>query len=394
VLATDGSQEVAAVQNPANDAFPVWSRDGSQLLFLSDRNGGNALWAVPMTDGRPAATPVLLKADVGLIRLLGMTTSGTLMYFDRPARPINLYATEFDGMQIARPPSPATERMITRNVGATWTRDGEYLAYYSFRDSAFDLETPALVIRSTKTGAERTVRLPARVSGPYGQPGPKWFPGNRAVLIEAADAEGPGFSFYRVAVDSGNTELVGRVPTFAPTYELTADGKSLFYALSDGEASKLMRLDFDTHHETEVRSKRFDTFETAWEPVALALSPDGKQLGMTIIGGAIEVMAVDGGLSRTVFSPPQREIGTGALRNGLTWTADQKFLLFVRGDGTFWKVLAAGGSAEKMNVSMRNIKSPTVHPDGKRLVFNAMGDAKPTAVCVLENLLPAAGSKK
>ena len=78
MLATDGSQETVAVQNPANDAFPVWSPDGSRLLFLSDRNGRNALWAVPIADGRPTAAATLLRADVGLIRLLRMTTNGSL----------------------------------------------------------------------------------------------------------------------------------------------------------------------------------------------------------------------------------------------------------------------------------------------------------------------------
>ena len=43
VLATDGSQETTVVRNPANDSFPLWSPDGSRLLFLSDRTGRNAI---------------------------------------------------------------------------------------------------------------------------------------------------------------------------------------------------------------------------------------------------------------------------------------------------------------------------------------------------------------
>ena len=64
-----------------------------------------------------------------------------------------------------------TERLVNVNVGPTWSRDGEHLAYYSFRnwfDSNATRLTAAsirlLVIRSRKTGEERTVPLPPRVA--------------------------------------------------------------------------------------------------------------------------------------------------------------------------------------------------------------------------------------
>ena len=69
VLATDGSRETVVVKNPANDAFPVWSADGSRLIFVSDRSGANALWAVPMADGRATGPAALLKSDIGPMRL-------------------------------------------------------------------------------------------------------------------------------------------------------------------------------------------------------------------------------------------------------------------------------------------------------------------------------------
>ena len=32
------------------------------------------------------------------------------------------------------------------------------------------------------------------------------------MLVESGDAEGPGFGFYRLTLDSGSTELLARVP--------------------------------------------------------------------------------------------------------------------------------------------------------------------------------------
>lgn len=394
VLATDGSRETAVVRNPANDSSPLWSPDGSRLLFLSDRSGSNALWTVPIEDGRPNGPAALIKANVGSIRLQGMTKSGTLYYFsDTGGRPENLYVTDLDTMHATKPPVPATERFIDMNLGSTWSRDGEYLAYYSFRDPSVRL----LVTRSSKTGAERTVPLPTRVASPWGA-GPKWFPDNRSVLVLSGDAQGAGFEFHRLALDTGNTELLTHLPLNVSSYDLSPDGRTIFYATVMDNGQKLMRLDIDSHRETELSNLALPNVRLpfsalpGWEIVSLAVSPDGLQLATTLIGGVVEVISAAGGQSREVFRPAVPGISTGSLRNALAWTPDQRFLLFVQGDGALWKVPALGGEAEKVGISMPWIKSPAVHPDGKRIVFSGVDEPNPRAyraVWVLENLLPA-----
>jgi len=154
---------------------------------------------------------------------------------------------------------------------------------------------------------------------------------------------------------------------------------------------ELMRFDIDSHRETELRNDRR-------EIVSLAVSPDGLQLATTVGGGVVEVMSAAGGQSLEVFRPATGpEMGTGALRQALAWTPDQRFLLWVRGDGTLWKVPALGGKAEKVDISMGFIKNLAVRPDGKQIVFDAgtggvfnMGLGGGTAaVWALENFLPA-----
>ena len=125
VLATDGSQETAVVRNPANDSFPLWSADGSHLLFLSDRTGSSGLWTVPIENGRSYGPALMVKTDVGSISLMGMTKSGTLYYLEPGTARHNLYVTDFDAMPATKPPVPATERFINKNIGPTWSHDGE-----------------------------------------------------------------------------------------------------------------------------------------------------------------------------------------------------------------------------------------------------------------------------
>jgi hypothetical protein len=100
-------------------------------------------------------------------------------------------------------------------------RDGEHLVLLvsrlarqrQRRNALDDHDHQTSRIRSRKTGEERTVPS-ARVAFPVGaaSSGPKWLPDNRSVLIESRDAQGAGFGFYRLAIDTGNTRLWAHVP--------------------------------------------------------------------------------------------------------------------------------------------------------------------------------------
>jgi len=232
------------------------------------------------------------------------------------------------------------------------------------------------------------VPLPTRVSTRFGV-GPKWFPDNRSVLVESGDAEGPGFGFYRLTIETGNTELLTRLPRDVSSYDLTPDGRAIVYTLLTEQRTvqKLIRFDIASRQDAVV----MDVAQENREIVALAVSPDGTQIGTTLIGGFLEVVPMAGGQPRELFRPAAPEVGTGAMREGLTWTPDQRFLLFTRGDRSFWKVPAAGGTAEKTGIE--NVKSPSLHPDGRRLVFSNpfvqfTSGADTPRIMLLENFLP------
>jgi Tol biopolymer transport system component len=394
LLAADGSHE-AVLRNPANDSFPLWSSDGSSLVFLSDRTGSKALWTVPVRDGRPTASASLVRSNVGSMTPLAVTRSGTFYYRSSTGGLRNLYVTDLDSAQVTKTPVAATERLINANVGPTWSRDGEHLAYYSFRDwsdNNFPGVTAAsirlLVIRSRKTSEERTVPLPPRVafsvSGCCFWGGPKWFPDNRSVLIESGDAQGAGFGFYRLAIDTGNTELLAHVPGRAPLYDLSPDGRTIYYTI--GLDGPLMRFDIETRRESELK-KLTATGAPASEFVSLAVSPDGLQLAMILVGGIVEVMPATGGQSREVFRPVSPELGTTWHLHSLAWTRDQRFLLWAREDKHLWKVPVAGGQPEKVGIPMEGIKNLAVHPDGRQFVFDAATEEPTREIWALENFL-------
>lgn len=395
VIAADGSRETPVVQHPAMDMLPQWTPDGSRILFLSDRTGTYSLWSVEMDNGRTKGPATLVKAEVGGIQPLGITRTGALQYIAPGSKFSNIYSAEFGSdLKAVKAPALATERFLNSNVGSQVSADGGQLAYISSRSSG-----AVIVIRELKTGQERDIKVPFPLWTRYGV-GPMWFPDKRSVLVSSRNQQG-GIGFYRVDVRTGATELLHRV-FWTRGYQLSPDGKSIFYSEQPADAhpaSRLVRFDLDSRQETELK--------TGEGFIAVAISPDGKHIAYSVDAspagiGYIAVMPASGGESQEVFRGSRWLNET--LYNTLAWTPDQKFLVFGQsGDrdpslNVLWRVPASGGQPEHIGVSMQgSIKGPQIQsdgsrPDGNRIFFTRIENA-PNEVWTLENFLPALKEK-
>jgi len=230
--------------------------------------------------------------------------------------------------------------------------------------------------------------------------GPFLVPDSQSLLVPTSDNSRPGTIRWRINISTGRAEEILRgLPgnTFAP-----APVGNVFYSGETGFV--LVRRDLDSGEVT----KR--TIGGPWSSV----SPDGKQIayiGVPQDGGpaerSIAIVPVSGGEPRIVHRVP---FGSGFdVANTLEWSPDQKYLFFVLGNtdrslhsfegppyqSTIWRIPSAGGAAERVGITMNgNVKSPFLHPDGKRLFFTVEG-ADPSEVWALENFLPkAAGAKQ
>lgn len=377
VISVDGGRDMPVVQNPAKDSHPVWSPDGSQILFLSNRTGRNALWSVPFHDGK-AGPEQLVEPSMPRILDMILTRRGALTYSVRGGAGPNVYSADLgpDG-KAAAPPRMIADKFVNSNDAPSVAPDGLSLAYVSRRPGG-----NVLVIRTLKTGDERILPLsiaPMRIA---------WFPDGGSVLALSRDrASVSGFRFDRIDIATGAAEKILSEPDWVLDDSIAPDGKALFYT---GAGDRLVRFDLETRRETILRNGEYTA--------AVAVSPDSKQLAFiaSISSGAsyIGIMPAAGGASREILRATP---WVDATRFTLAWTPDQRYLLFIRavdgesGPESVWRVPAAGGPAEQIGLSLpAHFGSLQFHPDGRTLFF-AANEGTPNEVWTLENFLSKIG---
>ncbi|MEK7407126.1 MAG: tetratricopeptide repeat protein [Acidobacteriota bacterium] len=395
LLSSAGGEETPLIQHPAGDWSPVWTPDGKKVLFASDRTGTLGFWAIEVTDGKPQGSPELVKPDIGrLAWTMGFTRQGSLYYTVETGME-DVYVTELDpatGKMLA-PPARVANRFVGTNMGPSWSPDGQYLAYHSWR-GPLPFDAPGaltIVIKSVKTGEERDLSIKLDQNSPV-----RWFPDGKSFLVRTTSRERsdrpPGL--YRINAESGEVSLIKRVTGVSSHRpELSPDGKAIFYVQHENsKATRIVVHQMETGEEKEL----FRSVSPQSIRQNLCPSPDGRQLAFVLrdsatSSAAVKIMPAGGGELRELIGGPQyRDVEAGG------WSPDGRYLFIVTGGklSQLWRVSAEGGEPQKLDVNMRRLRYPAVHPDGRRIVFDAgTRRDQDREVWVMENLLPPAGAK-
>lgn len=391
----DGAQEKLIVQSPANDSTPVWSADGSHVLFISDRTGSEALWRLPMRGDTPSGPPVLALAAIsGMSGLLGASRNGAVYYWTA-GQNTNVYVADLDSNLTAKAaPRLAIERFLNSNSAPSWSPDGTRVAYLSHRGTNPQAGF-ALMIRTVATGEDREVPVRVSIADRV-----SWFPDGRSVLAASRVTSEANLAFYRVDVESGGTQLVLKTNSFGiPNRrpQVSPDGRGVLFVDNQAPGMPARRLAW---HDMATGAQR-DLLRLQGNGdvvTSFSLSPDGQNVAIVRSDQAganiIEVMPLAGGPARELF----RYSAMGNVRFlGLAWTKDQRHVLFIRradsavadGPSAIWKVPVAGGPAVETGISLPGmIRLPSLDATGGRVVFAGTGGGAEPAIWVVENILP------
>jgi Tol biopolymer transport system component len=318
----------------------------------------------------------MVKANLWRAVPLGFTEEGSFFFgIPMDARKVHVAGIDPETGAVLDPSTAVSGDRLADEGRPTWSQDGRYLAYKTGGDR------PAISIRSLETGEIRDLMPELKGFGDV-----RWYPGNHHLLVHGQDLEGRR-GLHKVDVQSGETESLFSTGRIARLIDWDPEQQKVFYRPSGGGIAV---VDLESGSVTVLYGQGV----TRWP----ALSPDGRNLAFGAMDGdtpSLMVMPSSGGDPRVVArfranEPYSKQIFV----RGITWSPDGQNVLYAGGiEEGIWRVPAVGGAREKLGAFSENIQAIggwiqeiRLHPDGRRIVFDAL--TRSAEVWVMENFLP------
>ena len=382
-LPIEGGTATPLLAGPAFESQPRFSPDGTEIVFVSDRSGGQNLWVLAV-DG--SDTTQITRGNDNLYTSPEWSPDGDYLVASRTFSPLGGAAKPWlfhrdGGSGIALIDEPEQLKAI----GPAFDPTGRYIYLaQGTRDWTYDAAFPKyqLIRYDRETGRQATV------TGRYGSgfrpavslDGGTLVYGSRhedATGLRARDLATGDERWLAYPVQRDDMESRATLDLL-PGYAFTPDGAALVASYGgrlwrvpmDGSEPAAIpftadvvvhagpRLDFDYPVEDtpafRVRQIR-----------DVALSPDGSEVAFTALGD-LYVMDADGGEPRRVGTTVE-----GALSHP-AWSPDGETIAAVSwlepGGGHLWAVAADDGAARQLSEAPHYLQSPAWSPDGDRIL--------------------------
>jgi Tol biopolymer transport system component len=377
-MAVDGSRETTVVSHPSLNTIMGWSPDGKYLLFASDRTGVMGLWTLRMRDGAPHGAPEQVKTDIGSFWSLGLTSDGALhVWKDTGATYVQVNEIDLKAGTLG---SSVFQQFIRSRGRPDWSADGKQLAYLQ---CAYLGGGPCtLNIRAMDTGSVRELRPKLQYLF-----FPRWSPDSRSLLTAGTDPKGHR-GVYVIDSRTGDTSPLtfSNEPPRTALIQWAADGRHIYYSSNGTNGRAILERDLASGQETKV-------FSLPDQASGYLVSADGRYMASAISDGGNSsiVMTSRDGESRIAVrsSPPE------AWAVPFSWTPNGAAVLvaktFANSDHKELWLVPVTGDPRKLDI---DIDAWSVHdvfrlsPDGRRIAFVGQAGKAHTEIWALENVFP------
>ncbi|HWA59540.1 MAG TPA: amidohydrolase family protein [Gemmatimonadales bacterium] len=390
-LPVGGGRATALTHGPAFDSQPRWSPDGKQIVFLSDRDGGENVWIITADGTRVSQVS---KGDNSLFASPEWTPDGNYIVASKTNAPLGssyaLWLYHKDGgpgLNLTKDDKGAGALGQGRgtninSLGAAFGKDGRYL-WYARKRGGFgyniDLTQWQLAIFDRETGRIfPQTDIYGSAMRPALSPDGRWLvygvrhdgeTGLRLRDLQNGDERWLKYPVQRDDQESRFTRDLMPGSSFTPdsrAFITTWNGKIWRVELADGAATEIpftagVKLDlgplvkFDTPVDTgaiELRQVR-----------DASLSPDGRRLVLSALD-RLYVMDYPAGTPRRLTTDTVHE-------QHPAWSPDGKSIAYItwgNTGGAIQVVSADGGTPKRLTTESAFYQYPAWSPAGDRIV--------------------------
>jgi Tol biopolymer transport system component len=316
---------------------PVWSPDGRWLYFVSNRDGPNDIYAVPIKgSGETAGSAQRLSTGLGA-HTISLSANGTRVAYSRYAERTSIWSVPIPSK------SPVSSTGATRITNANETieamdvsQDGKWIYYDSNLPGNVD------IFRVSTAGGE-----PEQLTtDPADDFAPSVSPDGREIAFHSW--RGGTRDIYVMRLDGGGVQRVTATPEQEMLARWAPNGKALVFTNFAPPFGVYIARRDSTGNWAKTRTLSASGFYPF-------VSPDGKRVAFTggVFSGLIEDTPIDSGPVRKIYQGT-----TGA--SWLTWAPDGLIYMSlhdVRGDASIWTVDPVKGTT-RMILKL----DPALHP--------------------------------
>lgn len=386
-IGASGGQARLVMSGPAFDANPVFSPDGKQFAFISDRSGASNLW-VANADG---SNPRQISQDDGAVEWTGPSWSpdGQYVYASRMVHAtlaFEVFMFNKDGghaTQVTKAKPSGTEGFDDRQnvLGAVISSDGRYMYFSSKAGTTWTEKEPpqwSISRRDLRNGKDEAIiqSLGEAMQPALSHDGRKLVYASRhlndtGLRIRDLSSGDDQWLLYPVDRDGHDG---GYYANLLPRYTFTSDDRALILSvggkikrltLSDRSLSEIpftAKVELDLGPQTRVEQHE----ETG--PVRVRViqrprqSPDGRSVVFSALG---QLYLLD-----LQANAKPRALGAGYQPS---WSPDGRTIAFVTWSpldgGQVWTMAARSGSTPKrLTKEAAYYTEPVFSPDGKSVL--------------------------